>query len=386
MYLEKRRNLWYALHPIPPSLRLALGKVRFVKSLGTDNYERAKTLGAQAEAEWRALIDHVRARVTELAGPNPNPMEQAFAQVRVSEEPQPTPRPLMPPPPPLAKWLEDWATTQAGAKAAKSVHMARSTISKVSDAIALADITRGRVQLWVDEQLKSGTSPSTVKRSLSELRGYWSYIQAREIVSPDIFPFDKIHLPTAKAMERKAFPPSAISHLINKAKENGDQLLVDTIMIAAFTGARIEEICTLKLESFTNNSLIISGTKTESALRQVPIHPQLSKTLKRLANTAGADQYLLPGLKPNKYGDRSGLISKRFAKLCDDLGYGSEYVFHSIRKTFASTLWSAGVERELISQLLGHSTGHITTDVYASDPNHAVKSRAIRKIQYPGVD
>lgn len=388
MYLEKRRRLYYAVHDIPPALRECFGgKRKLIASLHTADPETARLEGAKKEAEWRHVIKEMRARLKAAGGGIAN--ADGFAEIRVQLSLEADPLPAYVPPPPEAEpmrfdqWADDWAATQIG-KAAKSIHMAKATIRKFSDVLLLDAISRSAAQRWVDDQIKAGVATATIRRSLSELRAYWKYLQAHAHVSNDQMPFERLALARGEAARRDAFPPAAIAALVNTAVADSDEILADAIRIGAFTGARIEEICALKLEDIRGDVLIIHGTKTDAASRQVPIHPQLKPTLKRLADNVGTDQFLLKGLVPNKFGDRSQSISKRFGRLKTALEYGDEYVFHSIRKTFASTLWSAGVERELISQMMGHTTGSITIDIYAKDPAFSTKMRAVKKVSYPG--
>jgi hypothetical protein len=41
-------------------------------------------------------------------------------------------------------------------------------------------------------------------------------------------------------------------------------------------------------------------------------------------------------LTANEYGDRSGALGTRFGRLKTSLGYGKQYVFHSIKKAVAT--------------------------------------------------
>lgn len=104
-----------------------------------------------------------------------------------------------------------------------------------------------------------------------------------------------------------------------------------------------------------------------------------------MACTTRTEGYLFTDLTENKFGDRSNAIGKRFGRLKTDADFGREKVFHSIRKTFANQLWSAGVEAELISQLQGHSTGGLTLDVCAQDPARPAKAKAIGVLSFPGL-
>ena len=59
-YLERRRNLWYAVLTIPEDARDALGKIRFVQSLGTPDKRKADQEKLPLIAKWKAMIAEAR--------------------------------------------------------------------------------------------------------------------------------------------------------------------------------------------------------------------------------------------------------------------------------------------------------------------------------------
>lgn len=54
--IERRRNLWYAVLVVPADVRDALGKFKFIQSLGTPDKRKAEVVAAPVLAKWRALI------------------------------------------------------------------------------------------------------------------------------------------------------------------------------------------------------------------------------------------------------------------------------------------------------------------------------------------
>ena len=123
--------------------------------------------------------------------------------------------------------------------------------------------------------------------------------------------------------------------------------------LAAYTGCRIEELCSLKLDEVSDNTFEIVDAKSEAGWRTVPIHSNISQLVARLVATS-KDGYLLSGLTFNKYGDRSNAIGKRFGRLKAGLGYGEFHVFHSFRKGFATQLENANIPLNVSARLMGH--------------------------------
>jgi integrase len=160
--------------------------------------------------------------------------------------------------------------------------------------------------------------------------------------------------------------------------------LASLIELAAYTGARLEEICSLRVQDvdLKGGWFRITEAKTESGRRVIPIHSNLAPTMARLV-AASADGYVLSGEIPDQYGRRSGRLGKRFAALRTSLEFGSELVFHSIRKTVATSLSQAGVADGTIEALIGHAPATLLRRTYASPATLEMKRLAIEKLAYP---
>lgn len=455
MFLSKRKQGWYLVWEFPADIRALTGKRRYVKTLGTRDKNAAEVRAVALKVKWRAEIEAKRQlagaqpkdvgfwrALLETAG---SPEERTFIEHMAGVEAgsrnplwwregydaappaekkgyeemvrdyvretyldyDDCPYPSIEDHPEAAKFvalaigktrafdehLAEWAKTLR--VEAKTIHMRKTTVRDFAREFPLtSDVTRKNVQRWAHAEVARGKSPETVKRALSELRGYWRYLEGLEIVPDDAAPFDKIALPTKSAKElaadkRQPFSAAEVVQLHAAALSGGDQQLADLIDIARYTGARLEEICGLRAEHVTSDlkSLIISDAKTDAGNREVPIHPELAPTVSRLAKPTlkkgeKHDGYLLAGLQPNKFGDRSGALGKRFARLRTEQGFDGTRVFHSIRKTVATLLEDAGVPENVAADILGHEKPRITYGLYSGGTTLATKHEAISKIKY----
>ena len=149
-----------------------------------------------------------------------------------------------------------------------------------------------------------------------------------------------------------------------------------------YTGARIEELCALKVSECLNDALAITDSKTVAGIRYVPIHSQLIPILERLKRESN-NEYLLSRLTFNKYGDRSNAIGKRFGRLKKSLGFPKKKVFHSIRKTVITLLENAGISENLAADIVGHEKPRITYGLYSEGHSLSAMKEAIEKIIYP---
>lgn len=427
MYIEKRRRVWYALHDIPADIRKVLGKVRFVKSLGTEDRKTADRRAAVLAVQWLSEIEKARTgtsvhlekdalywrkvlentpeelqeitrdlMVHELRAP----VDRAAAAAGIKDDDDPAYLEL-----PeydevkrkiaiatgelvrLDDHLEEYLSTLKNE--AKTIDMKRSSIRKFSAEFQfIQDVKRKDVQRWINRQGQEGKAVATIRRALSELRGYWSYLASIEAVSDETSPFDKLSMPKASKKDgpedtRKPFKATEVVRLLNAAVEKRDDELADLIRLGMWTGARIEELCALKVAKVAEGYITIEDAKSAAGWRDVPVHSNLKLTMDRLIK-ASKDGYVLSGLKANKYGDRSNAVGKRFGRLKSDLGFGPDFVFHSLRKTVATLLDNAGVPENVAADILGHEKPNITYGLYSGGASLAVMAAAMEKISYIG--
>ncbi len=125
----------------------------------------------------------------------------------------------------------------------------------------------------------------------------------------------------------------------------------------------------------------VGDAKTKAGWRDVPIHRELAQTMARLVMDS-KDGHVLSGLTANKYGDRSNAIGKRFGHLKTELGFGPQFVFHSIRKTVVTILENAGVAENVVADLVGHEKTTMTFGLDSGGLSLAVKREALDKIAY----
>jgi integrase len=156
------------------------------------------------------------------------------------------------------------------------------------------------------------------------------------------------------------------------------------IFIAAYSGARIEELCSLKKEhiNLDTKSMKIVDAKTKSGERQIPIHSAILRLVTSLMNSSEDKEYLLPNLGKDKYDRRSNGVGKRFTRLKTSHGYGKVHVFHSIRKTFTTALENAGVAENITADIVGHKMQTMTYGLYSGGTTLDVKREAIEKLKY----
>lgn len=149
------------------------------------------------------------------------------------------------------------------------------------------------------------------------------------------------------------------------SRSKDGEILTGLIMMALYTGARIEELCELLKTDINVASIRIKGTKTKASDRLIPIHPDLKPVIEYF-KTSHNEASLIPGLTPDKYGKRSGAIGKKFGRLKTRLGFGAEHRFHSLRTTFLQALRNVGTPEDISALFAGHANSNLTYGYYAN--------------------
>ena len=147
-------------------------------------------------------------------------------------------------------------------------------------------------------------------------------------------------------------------------------------MIAAHSGARLNEMCQLDVDDVKQQNGIWvmelkqnaadKTIKTKAGDRTVPIHPKLMELglLDYLTQLkADNQQKLFPALKKTLSTGYGTSISNWFARYLKHLGLKKKGKnFHSLRHTVVNKLLTKQVYEPFIKELVGHSTGSITID------------------------
>jgi len=149
-------------------------------------------------------------------------------------------------------------------------------------------------------------------------------------------------------------------------------------MLSAYSGARLNEVCQLNVSDIQKTDGIWTlnlnansddkSIKTEAGNRIIPLHPKLIDLgllgyMKQIQNQN--QEKLFPNLKKMRSTGYGTMISRWFAKYLKKLGIKKKGKnFHSFRHTVVNKLITKKVYEPFIKELIGHSHGSITMDVY----------------------
>lgn len=404
-HAEKRHRVWYAKLAVPADVQHIIGKAKFFKSTQTESASKAAPRVALLVSQWQAEIDRARAAlpnpkddfwqtlrqqytttldegtrraIEEIAGAESKRLRDDGTVYRLAIGVDPLPTPLGPL---VASWKDSLRVSQ------KTIDQRHRDVRKMADHfVSLEALQPHAVKAWTDKLMQDGAVQTTMARMGEGCRSFWSYLRMSgtvPMIAPD--PFDgsfKLAGKVAKktTQGRKAFTPEELAAIYAHAVKD-DEPLADLIALGAYTGARIESLCALTLET-SKDGVLMFDDKTDAGERQVPVHPKLRTLVKRLRKDS-TDGHLIPSTAAGKYGVRSDPLSKRFGRLKTSLGFGPGHVFHSIRKTVSTLMEQAGVPEGVAADILGHDKKTMTYGLYSAGSSMKQKADALAMVKYP---
>lgn len=403
-HIQLRRKTYYARLNIPQDLRSIWGKAELIQSLKTSDRKVADVRAMTVIGHWKQQFSELRSGehgldkhalslrtdedthavnphtgmsdkdyyIEHIADELPDIKEERFRQIINAKL---TPFGLL-----LEDYLAQWDVEP------KTKAMAHTAIRRVAE--DLPNVEQATYQR-IEELVRADTKSSGTKRkNYGFVAQYWSYLAKRNIIQNRDNPFSGLKFKekaNQAATRRKAFEIGQIIELHRQALHANDGDIANLILIGSYTGARIEEICSLKVVNVKSTEgrvcIHITDSKTKAGVRVVPVHKDLVELLDNLI-TKSADEYIMSGLTADKYGNRSNAIGKRFGRLKTRTGLGREYVFHSIRKTVITVFENLGVSEGLTADIVGHEKKTITYGLYSAGHSIRNKSGAIDKLSY----
>jgi integrase len=420
-FVVRRGENYSARLVIPKALRPILGRNEFKQSLGTTSRKEAELLAAPLVLRWKKLIEEAKTdgvtskakalrqallsdkgndkldedgafevvkgiiiedaiEKTILGGRGINSIDtkseraaaKAFYDIASGQVVT------------LDDYVDGWLTSISHLKDRTINQMQRDVVSFLKEETSHIP-SRETIAAWI--RASKSTGVKSIKRKLGSLGSFWEYLLVEGVVT-DLSPFSGHKLPRDTAqtkLARRGFTNDECLALMAKVSLSNDTALADLITLGLYTGARIEELCRLRVDDIitedNHRALRINKSKTQAGTRTVPLHPAITVLVDRLAADS-KDGYLIFSKSKNQYDERSTGLSRRFGRLKSSLGYGPELVFHSLRKTVTTKLEQAGVSEGIAADIVGHEKQTITYGLYSGGTSMAQKMEAISKITY----
>jgi integrase len=424
-HVELRHKTYFALLYVPKDVRHVIGKIKFYKSTQTGVLREAEAIASVWVINWKYQIKTARlslqknSKNTDTISVNKAFEKQSFEDnsilinkilenndvsilCNISEkqiganrsniyECKTTQRRKLKDI--ESEWLQN--ETLRGLKQKTRDQMKRD-VGLLYDVFPTANLlTHKNIEAFLTSLGINGKrSASSITRITDSCRNFYRYLKKvkevqADLTNPFVVPEDYriSSKPNSRAKFKsepwQPFDPEDIVYLYGCAIDLNDIQLSNSILIASYTGMRIEEISSLKCENVNLNKFVfkIIASKTAAGIRTIPIHSKIKSLVNKLL-LISSDGYVISGLSISKYGHRSSALSKRFGRLKSAEGYGSQHVFHSIRKTFVTLLENAGISENVTADIVGHEKPRITYGLYSGGTSLKLMRESIEKISY----
>jgi integrase len=235
---------------------------------------------------------------------------------------------------------------------------------------------------------------------LATVKGFIAWAKANGFIKDDsIKSALEANLPKTRKSKREHFSSEELKLIFDPLSYPKDIDWKYWIpIIALYTGARLEEICSLYIKDireingvlcFDINSEGEKHTKTASSNRLIPIHPELVRLsfmdYVESLKSKGQER-LFPELKWSKSLEKySNQVSRWFGRHLEQLGIKSKSKqFHSFRNTFITACKHSGQDERKVHALTGHSSGSysMSYDYYAGDYEIGLLAKVIQSVSF----
>lgn len=431
-HLQKTKTSYYFRVAVPQDLRHLFPVIEIRRSLKTKDKKSAKLLATK----WAGSVDSLFTKIR--SGIFTEQQIQEMIQKDISlRSPVPhipfapahptPPAPRLPKPKMLEKVIEDFLrenmlmgkwTEKTGIEITNSLKMFREVLGNVPireiDRKRMVDYTEQLSRLpanmhkkvayrdkTVHQMLKMKVpdpmSTASVNKYLSRANSLLIWTMRQGFI--DRNPADGLNIADKTIREdeeRNAFSLDDIKRiratLPPYPSDEPERYFVP--LIGMYSGARINEICQLYMEDirevegvmcFDINDEKDKRLKTISSRRIIPVHPRLVEIgfleyVQQLRNSGS--ERLWPNLKRKRDG-YSQSVGRWFQyHNRKHITTDPKKCFHSFRHTVADTLKQAGVAEGIISEILGHANGSITTGRYGKRYRPGVLLEALVKLNY----
>ncbi|MBQ3133567.1 MAG: site-specific integrase [Clostridia bacterium] len=242
------------------------------------------------------------------------------------------------------------------------------------------------------DRLSGGLSPQTVNTILVFLHTCFQYgYRQYRLPVPEIS-----YLPESKK-RRRALTAEEQQRLLAYLVEDMDISKLG-VLLTLYSGLRIGEICALTWGDISNGCIYVSKTmqrlkkangvgteiyigppKTNTSTRIVPIPDFLQGSVERFRREEHC--YFLS--TPTQSIVEPRVMHYRAKKYLAAIGV-TDVSFHGLRHTFATRCAENNVELKSLSELLGHSSTRITSDIYLH-PSLEFKRQCINNLPQPNL-
>jgi len=278
----------------------------------------------------------------------------------------------------LSDWLRIWLADMRGTVKQSSYQtylaLVRNHVLPELGSLALSQLTAETILDFSDRLALLGLSASTIRSACRLVSASLRYAQEEGYIAKN--PCRKLKIPVEPTKNQRVLTGEEQKKVGAAAQESSEL----PILLAAYTGMRLGEICALRWtdvdwekgtvcvcrtaqrirRSEGGTILIVDTPKSVRSRRVLPVPAFLLALLKQRRG-AGQNGYIFgTELRPAE----PRTVQRRFQSLLKYVGVTGVH-FHTLRHSFATQLIELGVDIKTVSSLLGHSSARTTLDFYA---------------------
>lgn len=420
-YLQRIGHSWYVRVKVPRTLQAAAGNTHIRKALHTRDLDEANVLKWAHLKSIKAYLaklrqvdpaaDEAREIRNQLiedrkAGADADDLEPtldyaerkaremeersgSYAQAKEWHDLATATTPL------LSELIDTWLEGENYKEATKMAHRLalRDLQGFIGGDKLPAMVTDDVAVKYVEDHLKkSGAAYYTQRRKLNSLVNFWKWLGLRKHVPRRFNPWAGVAL--SKSRTTKATPDKrAYTHeelvklFAHPPKYEG---LADVSVLALYTGARVNELCSLVMQDITRREgfyfITLRTGKGITRERRIAVsHEHAVAVLDRLWSSADAPKtQLFPSFKPAGPDRKlSWSVVKAFGRFRDAAGLTRATDFHSLRRSLITQLENASVDQVKIARYCGHSISTLAFQVYSGGSTEQTSIEVAQRVRYP---
>lgn len=341
---------------------------------------------------------------------DPNPPRTPAAAVRIRRDSMAATTTML-------HLYESWKLTQDRARSLATVHTSVMDFRTLHGPLPVAAITKSHARAYRDVLIERGLSKRTIENKLGHLSTLVRFGMRELIEDHPLNPFERIDIIGATGLrppkDRRAYTVAELNTILGSdlyiaGYRPGGQVTDASYwlpLLGPFTGARIEELCQLRVEDVQriNGSWCIricnlgegQKVKTLSSFRRVPLHEVVIRSgflayAARMA-TAGHERVFPTLSNDNATGTYSNPAGKWYARFLDSIGLTDHRLdYHSYRYTLRQQMSLCGVQNETRDALTGHwisnsDSGRTYMKAEQRQYPYPLLVEAVGKLQYDGL-
>ncbi len=223
-------------------------------------------------------------------------------------------------------------------------------------------ITRFIINSYIREMRNAGYVPTTIKRKISSLRGWFNWMVANELIDHD--PTLSIESPKLDKRLPKVLSVSEMNSIFTYNHTFIDKAVIELLYCA---GLRVSELVNLDVNNINLDNGFLRCFGKGSKERIVPIGKEAVKNIQKYLK----ERELI--LKKNRQADNALFLSPKAQRITRQHVYktisnlgkilNKHITPHTMRHSFATHMLENGADLRVVQELLGHSDVS-TTQLY----------------------